>query len=82
MIELSDYEHIQLEELQKPKNGYVVMMNKWWSTFYGKALFYNRKPFYSPQCNSNEKLAEHLSLKGTTTTFVEVAYVHPKCFYE
>jgi len=50
------YSFVDLVDLQTPKNGYVCMLDMYWLTTDGKALFYGT----SPQCNSDERVISHV----------------------
>lgn len=71
---------VSLTELTTPKNGYTVLMNRWWCTIDGEPAFYVDRKLWYPQCNPMRGLCEHWTAQGhfnTPPIFVEVAYVRP-----
>lgn len=70
---------IPIEELTAPKDGYDVLVNKWWATKNGRPVGFKQtlkaKDTY-PQCNSNKELAERIAkrLELEPPIFVEMAY--------
>lgn len=80
MLSIARYVQIPIEELTKPKDGYTVMLDRYWVVLNGKALFYKSSQQYtSPQCNDNKALAAYLKDKcypeGTEIQFIPIAYV-------
>lgn len=69
-------------DITEPKEGLVVMMDRWWLCVEGdpkRAMFFDN----SPQCNRIKKIAEHNhrvirypeGFTNIQTIFVEMAYV-------
>ena len=76
-----DYERIPLDELCKPKDGYVVWLSKWWRVDKdGNALIYIKDGHYAPQFNSNEDLARRMveMFKGDHVEYIPIAYIKNK----
>ena len=71
------YVEIPLEELTTPREGYIVMLDRWWVTRNGNPVVAELgRGFTVPQCTRNQetavKIAERLRLDSPI--FVPVAY--------
>lgn len=66
--------YVPLDELTTPREGYVLM-DRWWVVDRERgAMFYG----FSPQCNHNRALCEHLCGKlyeNAEVVFVPVAFI-------
>lgn len=71
-----DYSQVSLDELQRPKDGFVCYLNRYWLVHNGNALFYGN----SPQCNKDKRVVEYclksnLNADNLECVFVPIAYV-------
>ncbi len=69
---------IPVQEVQTPKEGYVVKLNRWWTLTPDECVLFDRR--CSPQCHSNEQIAKGLTQQlypKCTTVFIPVAYFPP-----
>lgn len=71
---------VDLEELTTPRNGQVVMTDRWWVVWPGRgAVFYRfGRTGISPQCNSSRVFVENLCKElypDCVPVFIPVAYV-------
>jgi len=70
---------VPLEELAKPQDGYIVIMDNWWALDdEGRAILYRSGAWdVAPQCNSNRTVCEYLSKRmySGAVKFVHIAYV-------
>ena len=74
--------HIPIEEATTPVDGATVMMNRWWTVYKeghisvyigsGKQTSYGSYRTYSPQCNSNERIANRRGEKEVV--FLPIVY--------
>lgn len=79
---VESFEQVPIEELKTPKDGYMVILDRYWVVLNGKALFYKSRGYLSPQCNSNKGLAAYMIEKvhkECEVVFVPVAYVKHNC---
>jgi len=68
---------IPIEKAQTPFEGAQVMINRYWVVEDGCILFWNK---YSPQCNSNERIAQDIQKRlypEGSVKFLPVVYVEP-----
>ena len=84
MYSLDDFEHIHVDELVTPREGQVVYLDRWWIVVDDHVLFYNKGYAYSPQCNRQKSVAEHMVKKypNGTTYKIPVAFVPAKAVYD
>jgi hypothetical protein len=74
----SRYIRMPVRELTTPHEGRKCMLDRWWHvTENDEVLFY--KGYYSPQCNSDKSVVEHLTIAGCHAVFLSVAYVPHRC---
>ena len=71
-----DLTYLSLEEAQTPRDGALVMVDRWWSCHPEKGLIFWRR--YSPQCNTNERINKKLTAQlypWAEAQFMHVVYV-------
>ena len=74
--------HIPIEEATTPVDGATVMMNRWWTVYKeghtsvnigsGKQTFDGSYRTYTPQCNTNENIANRRGKKQAV--FLPIVY--------
>ena len=57
MKTLENYKKVPIEKAVKPKDGYVVMADRWWIVVDECILFYRG---YAPQCNDVKAITESI----------------------
>lgn len=84
MYDLSDFDHVHVDELVTPHEGQVVYMDRWWIVIDSHVLFYNKRGAYSPQCNHDKTVAEYMVRKYPNATVyqIPVAFVPAKAVYD
>ena len=70
---------ISISELTTPKDGSIVMLDRWWITDGENVFVYNN---HSLQCNRNENIARDIGLKlyELDVIFIPVAYCHDSSY--
>lgn len=78
-ITKKDFLKISLEELKKPKNNHICLINRYWVVTNDYALIYIKDKAYSPQCNTNKLIGAtslHTSLfSHVKTILIKEAYI-------
>jgi hypothetical protein len=84
MYNLSDFEHVHIDELVTPRDGQVVYLDRWWVVVDDHVLFYIKRGSYSPQCNMQKTVAEHMVNRYPNATIRQIptAFVPSKARYE
>ncbi len=78
---MTKYIRIPIDEVQKPKDGMIVIKNHYWLVENGNVLgfehtIYNHKSRITPQCNKNKIIVENALKRKPEqdVVFLEVAY--------
>lgn len=64
---------IDVEEIRTPKDGFIVLLDRWWALKEGKVILFDNMP----QCNKDKEIAEMVSKKlySGTVIFISIAYI-------
>jgi hypothetical protein len=73
-----DWICVKIEDAVTPRDGYVVIKDRWWSVKDGCIRFY--RGYWSPQCNSNKAISEHIGASWhDRVEFIPLVYVPHDC---
>jgi hypothetical protein len=73
-----DWINVKIEDATVPKDGYVVIKDRWWAVKDGKIRFY--RTYCSPQCNSNKTITEQVGKKWMDSVqFIPVVFTPHNC---
>lgn len=76
--ENKDWKKVSIEDLVKPKEGYRVLMDRWWVVTPNDEVMFHMGTF--PQCNHNKEIVEKLKEKMYAGCYVQhfpIAYAPP-----
>ena len=80
-VDMNKITKVTIEKATTPFNGAMVMTNRYWIVIDDCILFFGKNK--SPQCNSDQRLAEYINKRlypEASVKFLPVVYIEHNCY--
>jgi len=73
------YLYVKISDAIVPRDGYTVMLNRWWVTKDDCLVYY--RDMLHPQCNTDVRITKRLcEISGGVVKFIPIVYEPHNCY--